>query len=469
VTPAPSRSRIGLALAGGLAVFVAGALMAFAWLPQWRAGRPQDPDVYRRELRRLAQSSGIRLAPGTPSVSLVTDTGENAYRAFGDAGADWIAATRTGLLVRVRQPAHLPGVERPDQEMRVDFSFDGKPWLISWENPNSSLFRPIWRDRYQAVGERFGALLLRPGERPGPPATGTLAGGSSFRVRNLRAADAPSRQNVMVGMTPPQSVFAERAPGWENGPTENFNRSLLSGLLAIPLALAVLGLFLTLALRARIDLVNGAILALLGLLLSSPRWLFRYLFANPVLTALGLTFAAPGRAVAILLTWSAGESLLRAVQPDFTTSLDTLRRGRIGPRGGRALLVGWAAGAVLAGGTLAVYALAAVLPWASPLRVGVTLPVFRLEGSAVTEALTLAAGVLLAFALSIRLLPNRWAPWSAVLLVGLALQPLQLLPYPVELAANLAVAGLLVWICRRFGLTALLAAALTFFTLPAAL
>ncbi|MFL6195798.1 MAG: PP2C family protein-serine/threonine phosphatase [Thermoanaerobaculia bacterium] len=470
--PRPGRSsRLTLALAAGLAVFAAGALMAFAWLPQWRAGKPLDPDVYRREFRRLAERAGIPLESGTPVVVLMTDTGEGPYRAFGDGGAAWMEATRTGLLVRVRHPARLPGIANAGQEMRVEFSFDGKPWLISWENPNSPLFRPIGRGRFQSLGDRFGDLLARPGEAPGPPVEGTLTGSSSYRLRNLRAQDPPSRQNIMVGLTPPQSVFAVRAPGpaEANGPGENFRRTLVSGLLALPLVLAVLGLFLTLTLRARIDLLNGAVLAAVALVLSSPRWLFRYLFANPWLTVAGLTLAAPGRALAILLTWSAGESLLRAVQPDFTTSLDTLRRGRLGPRGGRALLVGWAAGAALAGGTLAVYALAAVLPGASPLRAGVTLPVFRLDGSAITEALTLAAGILLAFALASRLLPARWAPWAAALLAGYALGPFQLLPYPLELAANVALAGLLVEVCRRFGLTALLAAALTLFTLPAAL
>ena len=50
----------------------------------------------------------------------------------------------------------------------------------------------------------------------------------------------------------------------------------------------------------------------------------------------------------------------------ITTSLDTLRLGRLGPRGGRALLLGLGAGAALAGLRLGVYALAAAVPGLSP-------------------------------------------------------------------------------------------------------
>src|SRR4029077_15970376 len=68
-----------------------------------------------------------------------------------------------------------------------------------------------------------------------------------------------------------------------------------------------------------------------------------------------------------------------------------------------------------------------------------------------------------------RLLPSRWARWapvSAALAAGYALVPLQLMPYPAELAVNPAFAGLLIWVCRRFGLTALLVASIVSLLLP---
>ncbi|HET9213071.1 MAG TPA: PP2C family protein-serine/threonine phosphatase, partial [Thermoanaerobaculia bacterium] len=280
-------------------------------------------------------------------------------------------------------------------------------------------------------------------------------------------------QHILIGVTPPAQVFASRVVGRAgasgNAPDQSFRQTLLSGLLVLPVVFAVLGIFLTLLLRARIDLVNGSLLALLALLSMSPQWLLKYIAASSWFAAIGWLFSAPGLALAILLAWSGGESLLRAVQPDFTTSLDTLRRGRLGPRGGRALLSGFASGAGLAGLTLAVYALAVLLPGVSPAGPSILLPVFRIDGSPLAGGISLAASVVLALALAVRLLPDRWAPWAAALLAGYALGPLTLFPYAVELAANVAFAGLLVWICRRLGLTALLAATVTCFLLPAAL
>ncbi|HEY9420636.1 MAG TPA: PP2C family protein-serine/threonine phosphatase, partial [Thermoanaerobaculia bacterium] len=135
----------------------------------------------------------------------------------------------------------------------------------------------------------------------------------------------------------------------------------------------------------------------------------------------------------------------------------------------RALLVGFAAGAALAGFQLGLYALFALLPGVSPARASLTLPVFHLYGSPVQDGISLAAGVMLAFALAVRLLPSRWAPWAAALLAGYGLSPLELFPYPAELAANVVLAGLLVWLCRRFGLTALLVASVVSLLLPALL
>jgi sigma-B regulation protein RsbU (phosphoserine phosphatase) len=467
------RRRLWLALAGGLAVFAIGAALALSLLPEWRAGRPADPGLYERELRRIAARAGLPLSPGRPAVTLATDAGDfrATYGKLGEGAAGWLESTRRGVRVRVRQGLRRPGL-RSAQELRVDFSLDGRPWAVVWENPNSALFGSTDRAPFERLGDSFASLLVAPGESLGPPMEGRLTGSpATWKAMNFAGAAPP--QTLMIGITPPQSVFADREAGWVGSPgsrpDESVKKALLSGLLWLPLALAVVGIFLSLLLRSRIDLVNGAALGLVALLSASPRWLSQFFSANPWVTALGWTFEAPGRAVAILLTWSAGESLLRAVRPDFTTSLDTLRHGRLGPRGGRALLVGFAAGAALAGLTLAGYALAAALPGVSPAAPSVNLPLFRLNGGPILDGIWLAAGVTLALALAVRFLPARAAAWGAALLAGYAVGPLALFPYPVELAANVAFAGLLVWICRRFGLTALLAAAVTLFVLPSLL
>jgi stage II sporulation SpoE-like protein len=472
--PAPGgRSHLALAIAAGLAAFVLGAVLALSLLPEWRSGRPADPGLFAREARRIAGSSGLRVLPGEPEVRLVTATNllGDTYRQLGERAAPWLEANRNGARARVRQTVRLPGL-RSHQELRVEFTLDGRPLLIEWENLGSSPFQPTDRARLERLGERLATRLIAPGESAAPPLRGQLAGSlPAWEAWDLEGPPPP--QHILIGITPPAQVFAYRVAGRTgasgNGPEESFRQTLLSGLLILPVVFAVLGIFLTLLLRARIDLVNGSLLALLALLSSSPQWLLKYFPASPWFAAIGWLFSAPGLALAILLAWSGGESLLRAVQPDFTTSLDTLRRGRLGPRGGRALLAGFAAGAGLAGLTLAVYALAVLLPGISPAGPSVIAPVFRINGSPLADGISLAASVVLALALAVRLLPARWAPWAAALLAGYALGPLTLFPYPAELAANVAFAGLLVWICRRFGLTALLAATVTCFLLPAAL
>lgn len=469
------RRRLWIALAGGLAAFTLGVALAVAFLPEWQAARPAAPELYEREFRRIAARSGLPLAPGRPMASLTIDSDgyEGAYRSFGETAAGWLKTQKKQILVRLRQGVQRPGA-RSAQELRVEFTLDGRPWMISWENTTGQLFQPTDRGPFERLGERFASLLVAPGESLGPPVRGTLVGGlPTWQVRNFTAGTVYPPQSLLIGVTPPQEVFAHRAAGWIGAPgsrpDESLGKTLLSGLFWLPVALAVVGIFLTLLLRARIDLVNGALLALLALLSASPRWLLRFVAASPWMVAIGWIFGAPGKALAILLTWSAGESLLRAVRPDFTTSLDSLRRGRLGPRGGRALLAGFAAGAALAGLSLAVYALAVALPGLSPAASSVDVPPFRLDGGPVADGIWLAAGVTLALALAMRFLPARVWPWGAALLAGYAVGPFNLLPYPLELAANVAFAGLLVWICQRFGLTALLAAAVSLFLLPAAL
>jgi Stage II sporulation protein E (SpoIIE) len=458
-------------LAAGLGVFALGAALALLYLPEWRSRPPADPAFFEREFRRLAAEAGFHLAPGEPSVFLVVRNPslQETYLVLGERGADWLAASKTALRVAVIHDVRLPGLS-VEQELNIDFALDGRPLRLMWENLGGPFFQPPDKDRYERLGERAARLLLRPGESAGRQISGPLTG-STWELWEVRGASPP--ESVMVGITPPRTINVIRGVGEVDNPIvrpdKGFRRLLFSGLLVLPIVIAVIGVFLALLLRARIDLINGAVLGLLSLLSTTPRWFFKYLHASPWLTGVGWLFGAPGQALATFLTWSAGESLLRSTNPDFTTSLDALRRGRLGPRGGRALLVGFAAGAALAGFHLGVYALSVPLPGLSPAGSSLTLPVFYLYGSPVQDGISLAAGVMLALALAVRLLPARWSPWAAALLAGYSLSPLKIYPYPAELAANVVLAGLLVWLGRRFGVTALLVASVVSLLLPAAL
>jgi hypothetical protein len=456
-------------LAGGLAVFGLGLALALLHLPEWRSGRPPDPAVFEREFRRIAAATGFRLEPGRPRISLATREIEDDYAALGERAAEWLAGRRLAVNASVVQPARLPGVS-VQQELIVKFALDGRPVQIQWENLGGPFLQPLEAKKYTQLGETFGRLLVPPGTRIAERAAGSLPGGSIWQSWGL-AGTSPA-EHVFLAITPPRAITATLgggridAPGAE--PEQGFREVLVAFVLVLPIAIAVVGLFLALLLRARIDLINGALLGLVALVSSGPRWILKYAHASPWMTGLGWLFGAPGQALAVFLTWSAGESLLRSTHPDFTTSLDNLRRGRLGPRGGRALLVGFAAGAALAGLNLGLYTLAVAAPGLSPAGPSFILPVFHLYGSPIQDGLSLAAGIVLAFALSVRLLPARLAPWAAALLAGYSLSPLEMYPYPAELAANVLVAGWLTWVCRRFGLTALITAAVSSLLLPAA-
>lgn len=460
--------RLLLWLAAGLGLFALGAALALRHLPEWRSGAPADPAHFERQLRRLAAQSGLRLEPGEPRVVLVARDSifEGTYPILGDRAAEWLAAGRRALHVSARQNARAFGISE-EQELNIEFSLDGRPLWLEWENLGGPFFQLPDTARYERLAESFGRLLLAPGEAIGKTDSGIITHGSTWRLWEIEGTSP--REHILLAVTP-RSASAVRSAGRidEPGirPDKGFRQILFSGLLVLPIVIAVIGVFLALLLRARIDLINGAVLGLIALVSTSPRWLFKYLHASPFLTGLGWLFGAPGQTLAIFLTWSAGESLLRSTHPDFSTSLDTLRRGRLGPRGGRALILGFAAGAALAGYRLGAYALFALLPGVSPAGASFDLPVFHLYGSPIQDGISLAAGVVLAFALAARLLPARLAPWAAALIAGYSLSPLGLFPYPAELAANVVLAGLLVWLCRRSGLTALLAASVASLLLP---
>jgi hypothetical protein len=448
------------AIGGGLLLFAAGAALALAILPEWRAGDVPNADLFEASYREIAGRAGFQPVGGEPKVTLVArrTPAADAYRFLGERGADWLATERTALQVKVDHSE-----EEGDRRLEVDFSLSGRPRHIEWMDLGSSFFRPVEGTDIAVLARTLAPLLLAPGESLG--GRRELSGPSNVLDDVVPSSPAQS----LSTSTNLAMVSVERRLGSSRDPGESMGRSLVvASLRFLPVGLAVAGLFLTLLLRARIDLVNGAALALAGLLSARPAWLFE-LPGHPYLALVQLLLSAPGLAIWVFLVWSAGESLLRATHPDFTTSLDSLRLGRLGPRGGRALLLGFAAGAALAGLRLALYAVAVAAPGLSPAGPSLTVPVFRLDGSPLADGIALAGGVALAYALAVRFLPNRWVLPAAALLAGYALEPLALIPFSVELAVNAVFAGAFVWVCHRFGLTALLAAAVVSLLLPAAL
>jgi sigma-B regulation protein RsbU (phosphoserine phosphatase) len=413
---------------------------------------------YRREYRRLASRAGFHLAAGEPRVSLV-------------AGFSRTPGRKPQAALQA-QASHLVGRAAEPQSQRLDVTFSpqGRPLEIGWEDLSVSVLSPPDVGRYERLLRDLVPLLLAPGESIAESRGGEGVGFASWRRFDL-AGSSPGG-HLYADVRPPVRISLERRPGRlaevPAGPDDDAGSKLVRLLVYTLVGLAVAGVFLSLLLRGRIDLANGVILGLITLLSANPFRFFE-LRGNPWLTLILLFLSTPWRALAVFFAWSAGESLLRSLRPDFTTSLDTLRLGRLGPRGGRALLLGFAFGAALAGLRLGIYSLAAALPGVSPAQPSLNLPLFDFTNSPVGSAISTAALAALALALALRFLPGRWAVPAAALLAGYVLAPVQMTPFPAELAANAALAGLLVWVGRRHGLTALLMAALASALLPAAL
>ncbi|HEX9943347.1 MAG TPA: SpoIIE family protein phosphatase, partial [Thermoanaerobaculia bacterium] len=441
-----------------LLAFAAGAVLALLLLPEWSAGVLRPEESFRTQYRLLASRAGFRLDAGEPRVSLVA----GVTRWPGEE-------PRASLQAQAAHVVHAPGGPR-SQNLEITFTRSGRPLRIEWTDLSAPLLGRPDVALHDRLAHDLPSLLLAPGESAGASKEGRGTGLSTWRVIDL-VGSSPG-QHILVSVNPPFVIAAERRPGRlaevPGGPDERIGEKLVKVLIYLLIAMAVAGVFLALFLRGRIDLTNAAILALITLLSANLLRIFDFK-ANIWMSLVFLFFATPVRALAVFLAWSAGESLLRSLRPDFTTSLDTLRLGRLGPRAGRALLLGFAFGAALAGLRLAVFALAVLLPGVSPAGASIDLPIFSRSGSPVGIGISTAALAALALALALRFLPRRWTLPAAALLAGYVLAPVQMTPFPAELAANAVLAGLLVWVAWRHGLTALLAASLTFMLLPAAL
>jgi hypothetical protein len=264
-----------------------------------------------------------------------------------------------------------------------------------------------------------------------------------------------------------QSIYLARRPGHLSQATLEradaiFGHAYSQFWILLPAVVAVFALFAGLLAQRRISAVNAAFLTALALPTLNPL---------PTTNSFSPLFGLVSSVLLLAwlpIVWSTAESLLRASDPEFTTSLDALRTGRLGPRGGRALLLGAAIGGALAGARLCLLALAEVLPGVWSTNSSLVLPISQPMASPVASAILGAAWVALALALAQRFLPIRWAPYGAAVLAALVAPALPLDPSLAGFAANLAVGGALVYVVRRYGLTTLLATSLATTLLPGA-
>jgi serine phosphatase RsbU (regulator of sigma subunit) len=461
--------RLLIALGLGAIVFVIGLTFASRRLPEWRTVPDASPESFVERYRAISRTLGFTPLEGgqPPHTGLVTQAGDTGLICAERRPGEPSASESFGVCSEVRQAGELPGDDRT-RELSIYFSAQGAPRAVVWVR--SQILNSIATDNPVAPrerAERFARLLLAPGESLRSPRNALL--GFSPALFYELAGSAPA-EHVRVLSLPGGSVIATREHGTAaEGITRNttfrwlpFSQTLIRCLFV----LGVLILFFVLVGKGRIDLINGALLAGIVVLTLIPD-----LFVHDATAGRLLLYAliALAKVLLVFLVWAAGESFLRSYQPNFTTSLDALRAGRLGPRGGRALLYGLALGVGLAGLRLAILSLATLVPAAWPQESSLSLPLASLGRNMVGHSFVLAGTVMLALAMALRVVPARWAPFAAALAVVLCWHPpLQLESYWIGMAARLLIAGSLVFALRAFGLTSLLTATVTFYLLPAA-
>jgi hypothetical protein len=456
-----------LALVGAM-IFATGVTLARQWLPDWQAQHLPSQAFFVQRFEELARRAGIRLDAGVPRVTFAKhdkklDLDESVVDRLPPGKAAEVGA---GLIVDARQDGTLEA-KNDRRELIVHFSAYGYPLLLQFGSTQEIVKGAMQKGPPPSpeLQAHLTSLLLRPGEKLGPPTQGGLEGvaGETYLVQGSRPP-----QRIAAGALPGGTVFVVRQLVERAESSSGFTASKVAEaiIVAVPFLagiLTVIVLFFVLLGRRRIDLVSGAWLGALLLVVATvptvaadPSWM-------GLLSVLGAFFIA----LWAFVVWSSGESYLRSAQPGLTVSLDALLHGRLGPRGGRALVWGVAGGAALAGLRLAAEAVAARLPGAWPEEGSLRLPIFGVE-TPFNDGVVLAGGIALALGLAWRFVPARWATAAATLAAGLAILFVNLHPWPFQVAVNVVAAGLLVVLCRRAGLAAALAAALCAYLLQAA-
>lgn len=454
-------------LLAGAVVFSAGLVAASRRLPEWRMGSIPPPPFFQERFRQLLKQAGLRPvgAPAQVRLRSTIETDEDLdlcpiYGILGRRAADWLTSAGRGMYVEVAQATDWPGAAL----LKIHFSRDGRAWAAQWGLLSLAALRHTERwPEPEELGRPLITVLRGDRESIGPAEkAGPIAG-----VRS---------RYPILGSRPPQSLTIayfrglREITGVERAVGQLEVTSLPSLVNAVVHMFVFLGvplLFLLLAIQRRMTIKNGAFLSCLLFLVLLPES-FRRL---PVLPDfLSLLLRALMAAFFFFLLWSAAESWLRSRLPEFTTSLDALRAGRLGPRGGRALLAGCGLGAVLAGARLAVMALATSVPGLAPNQPSVLVPVFAPEGSFFGQGLLPAGLLLLALGLAVRFFSARRVAVVAIPLGALLLLPrVPLCPPPLAYLTALLLAGVLFFAYQGFGLTALLTASAVSYFLPAAL
>ncbi len=451
----------------GALLLAAGLFAALRVLPEWRAPNPR-PSGLIEKARAIASSAGATLSRA--SVGLegrpdATTTFERAYRRLRGEAPPYLEATGGAMAWIVSGSLDVPMAGAgPGQ-----FAFlpDGSLQAFQW-SPAGSLFgatdtkaQPLRRAFFDRIEMPLAAGQGRVGSEF------EFSGGNAvIRVHPLEhAPGAPAECLVLqergnVFFSASRQLSDPDAAKRFN--PEGITRQLYKFVPAVLLFLLVVTLFGVLLYKRRLAFRIGIALVLLALVYEIAAGLGDD--AN-VGGLVGFVIAVRIFLLLYLLgLWTVAESLLRDTVPGFTTSLDAFAAGRLGPRGARAILAGLGGGAALVGVSLLAFSAAAL---ASPSGVwpsapSFPYPLFQAQKGPFFEGAFDTALFVLFVALFRFVVPRRFASVAAAALFGLYTSvSMPLHPWGAGLALALALAVVLLWAFERYGLAALLVAAVS--------
>ncbi|MGH9423890.1 MAG: hypothetical protein ACRD3J_28195, partial [Thermoanaerobaculia bacterium] len=352
------RSRLFALGAIGAVVFVIGVVVASLRLPEWRNRSLPDRTFFAGRLQQVVSSSALQIE-SAPQISLHSKAylydangsltfRETAYEILGPRAADWLTAEGRGPFVgaSVRSKWRTTGEQG---QLRVLFSTRGQPVSAMWLPDKLSIFA---RPGVSLQRGNLDGIFLPAGQRRQESELNVMGQAMRFTAMPGSAPPETLVSLLIEGVNAPNGQRVTGSVDWWRNKFESvtlgtaMTSQVEQYLVRAPFVIAVLVLFVTLLVRRRIELNKGAILAALSIALSLPGPLWASTTSIQLIDTLTKVLT---KAVWLFIIWSASESWLRSTVPGFRTSLDTLRAGRLGPKGGKALLAGWSIGAAVAG------------------------------------------------------------------------------------------------------------------------
>jgi hypothetical protein len=461
----------------GVAVFVIGVFVALRQLPEWRNLSIPEESFFAARLQQIAGPADLRLE-SLPRVQLrsngillesdLLSDREKAYDLLGPAAADWLAREGRGPYVDVSAQTRWGGGGERGQ-LRVLFSVRGVPVSAVW------LPEELLRSRSSSPSARLELerLFLPPGQTV--PEVEMTVMTESLRLAAIPGTAPPEVliTTSIQGSNVPQAKRVVDTVGSMRSRLENLTfGSFMTARLETMIVraifwIAVILLFGLLLIRRRIELKKGLVLAGLSIAMSLPGALGSSASWIQLVNDLSIVV---GKALSLFVLWSAAESWVRSTVPGFRTSLDTLRAGRLGPKGGTALLAGWSIGASVAGLWLLAMSFGTMVPGVATTDGSIRMPFFGVATSPIEEGAFRTGLIMLVICIALRWPLLRRIRGGATLLGGLVLATrIPLSSFGIAYTAGLLLTAILVYAYAEFGLTALLTAAMMSAVLPAAL